>query len=74
MTTTRGLSARQRAALEVLRSAPNRGFDLAELAKRLETSTHGAAATMASLRRHGFADRFIGGVGPQRVHYQAAAR
>lgn len=66
------LTKRQREALAVLHSDRRRGFDLAELAQRLDTSPEGAAQTAASLARNGFAVRFVGGVGRQRVHYQAA--
>lgn len=72
MTATPGLSARQSELLDLLQAEPRRGFDLAELAHRLSTSPEGAAKTAASLRRRGLADRFVGGVGRQRVHYQAA--
>ena len=65
------LTAHQRACLDVLESEPKRGFDLAELARRLDTSPQGAVATAASLRRRGLAARFVGGIYPQRVHYQA---
>lgn len=66
------MTANMRKALEVLESEPRRGFDLAELARRLETSREGAAKTCSALVRHGLAVRFVGGVVPQRVHYQAA--
>jgi DNA-binding MarR family transcriptional regulator len=69
----RGLTKKQRLALDVLRSEPNRGFDLTELARHLDTSPEGAARSVASLWHRGLAHRFMGGVGRQRVHYQAAA-
>lgn len=71
------LTARQEQALELLRAARmpgNRGYyglDLAHLAKALGTSPEGAAATCSSLARRGLATAFRGGVGRQRMHYQA---
>lgn len=67
------LTDMQRALLAVLESEPNRGFDLDELARRLETSPQGACMTAASLCRRGLVDRFVGGVLRQRVHYQVAS-
>lgn len=66
------LTTKQRLLRDVLVSEPGRGFDLAELARLTDTSPEGAAATAASLVRHGYAVRFVGGVGRQRTHYQAA--
>lgn len=66
------LTGKQRAVLDVLLSEPRRGFDLEEIARRADTSPEGAARTASSLAKHGFAVRFVGGVGPQRVHYQSA--
>jgi DNA-binding MarR family transcriptional regulator len=66
------MTANQRAMLALLGSEPRRGFDASELARRLGTSTHGAARTAASLVRRGYVDRFVGGVGIQRVHWQIA--
>lgn len=68
------LTKHQRAVLGVLQFEPTRGFDLDEIAKRAGTSPEGAARTASSLAKHGFAVRFVGGVGPQRVHYQSAAQ
>ena len=66
------LTVKQRALLEVLRSDVCRGFDLAELSRRLDAPSEGLSRTAGSLIRRGLAIRFIGGVGPrQRVHYQA---
>lgn len=70
----RGLSKRQWDLLRILESEPRRGFDLPELAGKLETSPEGAASTAASLLRRELVDRFVGGVGRQRVHYQAKER
>lgn len=72
------LTAQQRAALDVLEAEPRRGFDCDELARRLSDRAgspiprEGAATTAASLVRRGLAVRFVGGVGRQRVHFQAA--
>lgn len=66
------LTERQRRVLDVLRSQPNAGFDLASLSERVGTSPEGAARTASSLVRRGLVVRFVGGVGPQRVHYQDA--
>lgn len=65
------MTPRQKELLSILRSEP-RGFDRDELARRLDTSVEGVGQTAASLVRRGLAVRFVGGVGPQRVHWQAA--
>ena len=64
------LTHAQQHLLDTLWTAPNRGFDCDELARLTETTPQGAARTASSLVRRGLVDRFVGGVGPQRVHFQ----
>jgi DNA-binding MarR family transcriptional regulator len=67
------LTHHERRVLEVLAEVPGCGLDLLALAERAGTSPEGVARTASSLRRKRMADRFVGGVGRQRVHYQVSA-
>lgn len=69
----KGLTRRQLAALDVLRAQAPAGVDVEHLATALGTTREGAAQTAASLVRRGLAERWIGGVGRQRVHYSSPA-
>jgi DNA-binding IscR family transcriptional regulator len=66
------LTPKQRAMLDLLRTEPDRGFDLIELCHRLDVPWQGASRTGSSLTRRGLAVSFLGGVGGWRVHYQSA--
>lgn len=73
------MTDQQQAALDLLRSCklPSGsyfGMDCRMLARKLGTSPEGASRTASSLVRKGLAIRFTGGVGKQRVHYQAVAQ
>ena len=65
------LTEKQSRALALLNSEPGRGFDLAELARRLNAPPNGLSRTLGSLIDRGLVERYRGGVGRTRMHYQA---